>query len=306
MKFLIFFIIIISLLINTTEAKIEIIAKVNNEIITNFDLQRESEYLKILNPNIKKLDNQKIFDLSKKSLINEIIKKKEIDKYIDFDQKNDFIETQLKNLYTKLNIKNEDEFENKLKNYNTYNLDEIRKKIKIELFWNDLIFSKYKDQVVVDRQKLIKKIEDFKNKTERRFLISEIIFNKKKNQTLEETINEINLSIEEIGFNNAANIFSMSQSAKIGGKVGWVNESSLSKLILEKLEKIKIGETTEIFKIGNDFLILKLEDLELNKIKLDEKIELEKLTQAEINIQLNRYSRIYFDKAKMNFSIYEE
>jgi peptidyl-prolyl cis-trans isomerase SurA len=306
MKFLIFFIIIISLLINTTEAKIEIIAKVNNEIITNFDLQRESEYLKILNPNIKMLDNQKIFDLSKKSLINEIIKKKEIDKYIDFDQKNDFIETQLKNLYTKLNIKNEDEFENKLKNYNTYNLDEIRKKIKIELFWNDLIFSKYKDQVVVDRQKLIEKIKDFKNKTERRFLISEIIFNKKKNQTLEETINEINLSIEEIGFNNAANIFSMSQSAKIGGKVGWVNESSLSKLILEKLEKIKIGETTEIFKIGNDFLILKLEDLELNKIKLDEKIELEKLTQAEINIQLNRYSRIYFDKAKMNFSIYEE
>ena len=98
----------------------------------------------------------------------------------------------------------------------------------------------------------------------------------------------------------------MSQSAKIGGKVGWVNESSLSKLILEKLEKIKIGETTEIFKIGNDFLILKLEDLELNKIKFDEKIELEKLTQAEINIQLNRYSRIYFDKAKMNFSIYEE
>ena len=306
MKFLIFFIIIISLLINTTEAKIEIIAKVNNEIITNFDLQRESEYLKILNPNIKKLDNQKIFDLSKKSLINEIIKKKEIDKYIDFDQKNDFIEIQLKNLYTKLNIKNEDEFENKLKNYNTYNLDEIKKKIKIELFWNDLIFSKYNDQVVVDRQKLIEKIEDFKNKTERRFLISEIIFNKKKNQTLEETINEINLSIEEIGFNNTANIFSMSQSAKIGGKVGWVNESSLSKLILEKLEKIKIGETTEIFKIGNDFLILKLEDLELNKIKFDEKIELEKLTQAEINIQLNRYSRIYFDKAKMNFSIYEE
>ena len=306
MKFVIFFIIIISLLTNTTKAKIEIIAKVNNEIITNFDLQRESEYLKILNPNIKKLDNQKIFDLSKKSLINEIIKKKEIDKYIDFDQKNDFIETQLKNLYTKLNIKNEDEFENKLKNYNTYSLDEIRKKIKIELFWNDLIFSKYKDQVVVDRQKLIEKIKDFKNKTERRFLISEIMFNKKKNQTLEETINEINLSIEEIGFNNTANIFSMSQSAKIGGKVGWVNESSLSKLILEKLENIKIGETTEIFKIGNDFLILKLEDLELNKIKLDEKIELEKLTQAEINIQLNRYSRIYFDKAKMNFSIYEE
>ena len=306
MKFLIFFIIIISLLINTTEAKIEIIAKVNNEIITNFDLQRESEYLKILNPNIKKLDNQKIFDLSKKSLINEIIKKKEIDKYIDFDQKNDFIETQLKNLYTKLNIKNEDEFENKLKNYNTYSLDEIKEKIKIELFWNDLIFSKYKDQVVVDRQKLIEKIEDFKNKTERRFLISEIIFNKKKNQTLEETINEINLSIEEIGFNNTANIFSMSQTAKIGGKVGWVNESSLSKLILEKLKKVKIGETTEIFKIRNDFVILKLEDLELNKFKFDEKVELEKLTQAEINIQLNRYSRIYFDKAKMNFSIYEK
>ena len=62
------------------ETKIYIYATVDNEIITNFDLLKESKYLKILNPNISKLDDEKILELAKKSLVTEIIKTKELKK----------------------------------------------------------------------------------------------------------------------------------------------------------------------------------------------------------------------------------
>jgi len=288
------------------QATVNIVAKVDNEIITSVDVKIESEYLKILNPNISKLTNDKIMKLSKESLINEKIKRKEIDKFIDFGKSNNYLDIHLKNLYEKLNLKDENDFIAKLSNSNTYNLNDIKNKIKIELLWNELIYSKYKDQVVVNKEELIQKIKKYQNKSEKNFLVSEIVFKKKKNQTIEKTINEIILSINEIGFNNTANIYSISESSKIGGKIGWVNEKNLSKKILEELNEIKIEGITKVIKIGNDFIILKLEDIKIIKAEYDEKVELEKLIQKEINDQLNRFSRIYFDKSKINFSIYEK
>ena len=55
---------------------VRIIIAVDNEIITNYDLQKEMEYLKILNPKLSQLDNIKINDIAKNSLVKEIIKKK--------------------------------------------------------------------------------------------------------------------------------------------------------------------------------------------------------------------------------------
>ena len=57
-------------------ANINIVITVDNEIITNYDLKKESNYLKILNPNLSELDDNQIIKLAKNSLINEIIKKK--------------------------------------------------------------------------------------------------------------------------------------------------------------------------------------------------------------------------------------
>ena len=60
------------------------------------------------------------------------------------------------------------------------------------------------------------------------YLLSEILF-VKKDLSLEKTIGQIQLSINEIGFNNTANIYSISNSSKLGGKLDWINENSLSK-----------------------------------------------------------------------------
>ena len=144
------------------------------------------------------------------------------------------------------------------------------------------------------------------NKTRKQYLLSEIVFNKKKGETLEKLIEQIKLSINEIGFNNTANIYSVSESSKFGGKLGWVNESSLSRKILNELKSIKESEYTQVIQIGKNYLILKIDQIKTDEIKIDKQKELEKLIQIETNKQLNQFSRIYFDKSKINYSINEK
>ncbi len=293
-------------LLEKSFANILIVANIDDKIITNHDLKKESDYLKILNPNLIQLDNDQILKLAKSSLINEIIKKKETSKFIDTTSDNIFLDQALKDLYSKLNFNNENEFKLFLKQKNTFTLEEIKEKIKIELFWNELIYNRYKNQLKIDRNEIIKKVNDFENKKQKEFLLSEIAFTRKKNLPLESVINEIMLSIDEIGFNNTANIYSISESAKLGGKLGWINESSLSKKILENLNSVDEKNQTKIIQFGNNFLILKIEDIRINEIDIDKEKEIEKLIKVETNKQLNQFSKIYFDKSKINYSINEK
>lgn len=291
--------------IQLSSAKISIIASVDDEIITNHDINIEIEYLKMLNPNLIQIKKEQIMMLARTSIINEIVKKKEIKKFISLDKQNDFAESYLKNLYLKLNFTSEDEFENELLRRKTYSLDQIKKKINIELLWNELIYSRHSSQLKINKEKLLDKINNSKNKKKKEYLLSEIVFNKKKNESLDSVINQIKISIDEIGFNNTANIFSVSESSKFGGRLEWVDESSLSEILSKKLEILKENEYTEAIKIRNNYLILRIEKIRINEIKIDEKIELKKLIQIETNKQLNQFSRIYFDKAKINYSINE-
>ena len=119
-------------------------------------------------------------------------------------------------------------------------------------------------------------------------------------------IDQIKLSINDIGFNNTANIYSIAESSKFGGKVGWINENSLSQNIIKKLKLINENEYTDIIQIGNNYLILKIDQIKMSKIQINKDEELEKLIKFETNKQLNQFSRIYFDKSKINYSINEK
>jgi peptidyl-prolyl cis-trans isomerase SurA len=279
---------------------------VNEKIITNFDIEKESKYLKILSPNLITLDNKKIFNISKNSLINEIIKKSEIQKYLDFKKDNLLVNDYLENLYKKLNFIDEKSFENFLLREEIYTLTEIKEKLKIEVMWNELIYLKYSDQVKINNNLLLEKIDKLQNKTINDYLLAEIVFNKKKNESLDSTIKKINSSIVEIGFENTANILSKSDSSKQGGNIGWVSEQNLSDLILNELKNIDIGQHTNVIQIANNFLFLKIVEKKSNKISIDKDEELKKMVNFETNKQLNQFSRIYFDKAKINYSINEK
>ena len=289
----------------TLFAEVSIVAKIDNEIITNYDVRKESYYLKILNPNLKNLENKQIFRLAKISLINEIIKKKELEKFPNLIEKEEILNQYLENLYLRLNFNDEGEFLEELEKNSNYDLDQIKQKINIELLWNELIFLKYKDQLNIKNESIMKQIDELEGENQKEFFLSEIVFNKKKDITLENLIEEIKLSISEIGFNNTANIYSVSESSKFGGKVGWVKQNSLSKLIYEKLNNLDEGKYTDVIKLGNNFLILKIDQIRINKIKIDKDKEYQKLVQIETNKQLNQFSRIYFDKSKMNYTINE-
>jgi peptidyl-prolyl cis-trans isomerase SurA len=288
-------------------ANIFIVTSVDDEIITNYDVIKEGEYLKILNPQLSQLEENQILELSKNSLIQEIIKKKEIMRFIDLDKNNtQYVNEYLDNLYRQLNFKSQEDLQKELSLRKTYNLEQVKEKVRMELFWNELVFSKYKNQINIDKEKLKKKVKNIVNKDQKEYLISEIIFNKKKDQEIKNLITQIKKSILEIGFDNTANIYSITGTAKFGGKVGWVNENNLPKNLLDKVKILSAGQYSEVIKINNNFLIIKVNEIRIAKAKVNKDKELEKLIQIEKDKQLNQFSKIYFDKLKINSKIDEK
>ena len=308
MKKLLFFIqffLITVIFVNPLDAKVFIEIKVNEKIITNYDIKIEAGYLKILNPNLNQIPRAKLIKLAKQSLIKEAIKEKEILKFSKIDINNTLINNYITGLLSRLNLKNEMEFKNALKDMDSYSLNDIKKKIGIELVWNDLVYNQYNDQIKIDKKEILKKINRIDNIEQNSYKLSEIFFDLKKDENFDDKTNLIIQSINEIGFNNTANIYSVSENAKMGGRLEWINESSLSKKILNNIKNLKEGEFSKTIKSGKYFLILKIDEIKRVKKKINKDEELEKMTNIEINNQLTKFSIIYFNKVRMNYLINE-
>ena len=309
MKFKIFFTILLSYLIlvsnSYSEEKVYIELKIENEIITNIDINNEKNYLIALNNNLENLDKKQLYLISKNSLIKEKIKKIELDKFFDFEKNRVLMEELIKKLYKNLKFNDEKEFAEYLDNYNL-EVDEVGEKILIETLWNELIFNKFNKNININENKLKIKLEEQlkKNKIEE-FNLSEIIFEIKSSEKLEKKRKKISNFINDNGFKNAANSFSISDSAKFGGKIGWVNKTQISKVILEKISKLQIGEITDPIQINNGYIIIKLNDKRLIKRNIDIDKEIKKLVIYEKDKQLNQYSLMYFNRIKKNLLINE-
>ena len=282
-----------------------IVTNVNNQIITNIDVENEISYLQILNPNLANLEIKKLNQIAKNSLINEIIKKNELSKRYKFEKKINNIDKIFEDFYKDLKFKNEKQFEKILLSKTNYSTSKIKEKLKIEFFWNRMILDRFNKQVKIDEKQLIEKINNDKSEFKNEYLLSEIFFNKKKEFSLKEYIKIIKQSINEVGFNNTASIYSISKSANFGGKIGWIDSGNLSKKILNELTNLKIGQVSKVIQIGNNFLILKIEDKKQTKIKIDKDLKLKSMIDFERNKQLNQFSQMYFNKIKINYSINE-
>ena len=279
--------------------------KIEDEIITNIDINNEKNYLIALNNNLKNLNKDQIYQVSKNSLVREIIKKIELVKVFDLEKSNVLTEGLVENLYKNLKFNNKNEFNNYLKNYNL-NSEKVGKKILIEALWNQLIFNKFNKNVKIDENKLKIKLKNELNKNKiEEFNLSEIVFQVDSNEKIEEKNLKIINFINNNGFENAANTFSVSDSAKFGGKIGWVNKTQISKIILENVSNLKIGQVTNPIQINNGYIILKLEDKRLAERNIDMDKELKKLIVFEKEKQLNQYSLMYFYRIKKNLFINE-
>ena len=284
-----------------------VVLKVNNKIITNVDIDNEYRYLIALNTDLQNIDKKKVMNIAKDSIIREKIKEDELLKYFDLSKENKYIKSILENFYKKLGMKNEKEFKNYLSKYNL-SFDEIKKKIQIEAAWNDLIYKKYVSKLEINKIKIKNKINELlsKNKEQNVYLISEILFNTESFEEIQKKYKLIEKSILEVGFKNTANLYSVADSGKLGGKVVWINETQLSEIIKKEVSKLKVGEYTKPITIPGGFLIIHLDDKKTQNIYLNFDEEFEKQITYEKNTQLEQYSKIYFKKIKKNSIISEK
>ena len=300
-----FYIIIFIFFFNSTYSiESKIIYNIQNEIITNIDLKNEFKYLLVLNNRLKDIDKDTTFLISKESLIRDKIKKIEIMKNfknLKIDQK--YEDILIKDIYLKLGLDNKDQFIEYLKKYDL-KLKYIIEKITINALWNDLIFRKYSAKIEINEKKIKNKIDLINQQTTRDFLLSEIVYEVKNKEEINKKFIEIKKSIKDIGFENTVSLFSISDSAKTGGNIGWVNEKSLSQDILKNIEKIE-GNLTQPIILPNSILMLKINEIKKSTLKIDYDIELKKAIDYERNKQLNQYSIIYFNKIKKNLEFNE-
>ena len=287
--------------------EVHIVLKIENEIVTNLDIIKEKNYLIALNNSLSKINKNQLETLAKNSIIKEKIKKRELIKYYDLEKASSIMENLIIDLSKKLNFRNQEELNKYLLNFNL-DIDEIKEKLKIETLWNQLIYDRFIDQVSIDEKKLrdyLKTEIEYSSNQLYEYHLSEILFELKTNETPELKYNLIIANIEESGFKNASNFYSISESSKFGGEIGWINKMQLSKSIIKEIEKIEVGKLTRAIQVGNNFMILRINDKrKINKkINFDE--ELKKLIIFEKNKQLNQLSLIYFKKIKQNIFISE-
>ena len=286
--------------------EIKILYKIENEIITNYDIVTEKNYLIALNNSLEKLPKNKLEIFAKESLIREKIKKIEIEKIVQSKEDEKYLDQVIKDLYRRLNFQNMNEFEKYLSSYNL-NRKIVREKLKIETLWNKLIFQKYSMSVKIDNKSLKKQLQNKINKAEKNeeFDLSEILIADDIEEKINKQIKQIIKDIEKLGFDNAATIYSKSSTARLGGKIGWVKSSQISDKILKNLKITKVGNHTKPIKLNNSYIILKINNKKLIEKKVDFNKEFEKLVIIEKNKQLNQFSNIYFKKIKQNTFISE-
>ena len=280
--------------------------RVNNEIITSLDLESEYNYLLALNNKLKNLDDLIIKKLAKQSIIRETIKKEELSKYYDLDKETEFLDGVIKEFYTRLNIKDINEFSDYLNGYNL-KLDNVKNKIKIEMLWNKLIGSRYRNLININKKSLREQIE--KNSTKNfsnEYELSEIVFKINSTNNLDEEVDIIQKTIVEQGFSIAANIYSIADSSKFGGDIGWIEEKNLSKKIIQGIQELKVGEISTPIKIPNGFLILKVKSKKDKIINVDKDKLLQEAILFEKNRQFNQFSIIYYNKINLNSVISEQ
>jgi len=295
--FLFFFLII------ANASNVKIIAKIDNDIITNIDIQNEYSYLLALNKSLKDIQKEQVLDFAKQSIFREKIKKQEILKYYELNQKNEIIDMSIKNIYNNLGLNSEDEFIKYLKNLNL-NFDKIYKKIEIETVWNQLVYQKYKDKLVINKENLKNKIKISPQKKESYYL-HELVFDFKEKKEINAKYQTIIKSINDLGFEKTVIEYSISDTKNNLGLLGWIDKKALSEKIKNELIKINLGEMTRPIPIPGGILILKLSDKKVENVDMDMGLELEKLIKYETNNQLNSYSTIYFNKVKSQISINE-
>ena len=301
----IYILILLPLLIYSKSIALEnkIILKINNDIITSIDVLNEMSYLKFFNNSLTELKDEEIYKIALQSIIKFKIKKNEINKQVKNTSNinEEYLNLLIENRYKQLGFKNLSNFKEKL-DYQNIDFEYFKDKLLIDIIWNEIIFIKYKDKLLINEDQLRKKLENQKN-YEKKYKLLEIVYQIKNTSEADKIYASIIEDINELGFENAALKHSVSSTASNGGNLGWVDERILNKDILETLNEISINSISQPIRISGGFLILKKEEEKIVESKINIEEELSKLINYEKNEQLNNFSNLYYNKVKKDVVI---
>lgn len=293
------------LLLNSYSYSIEnkILLKINNKIITSFDLYNEIKILKLLNNNISDLSEDKIIKIASKSLTKQAIKELELSKYSkNLELPKEYLNSYLLNYAKKLNFNTKEDFLEYFEK-NMIDTDALKKKITIDLLWSQFVYARFLKNVKIDENKIREEIS--KKKFINEYLLSEIVFNVESKNDIKIIFDSIKESIKKDGFNKTALTYSTSSTSQNGGNLGWIKETSLSETVRKILKDINIDQFTKPIQIPGGFLILYVQNIKKIKSNLDINKETENIVKLKTNKQLDQFSNIYFNKIKKNFIINE-
>ena len=299
-KIIFFFIIFFAQINFINSSEIRIVTKVNDEILTNIDIENESKYLKILNTNLKSLRKDELLELSKNSLIRQILKKEEVVKYFALEKNSKLGEELLKKNYTALGFESKEKYSNFLDKQG-FSIEILKEKLLIERLWNSLIYEKFKNKIKIDENEIKKKVETFINNQEKiyEYNLSEILFN------FDTDYKELIDFISNYGFEAAASKYSISDTSTNGGKIGWIKNNNLNEKLKKTIANLNEGQISKPIKIPNGNLLIKLNKKNELKSKIDRDLEIKKQISFEQNRQLNSFSLNFYKKIKQNSTIDE-
>ena len=226
------------------------------------------------------------------------MKEKEISKYKTIDLQKIDISNQLKSISSN----NIEAFENIFLD-NNLNYDTYIKELKIQSAWRKIIFLLFNDNVKINEEEVLKEVINLKNKnsTIKEYDLLEIELSFTNQDDKNRKIQKVSSDIKKIGFEKSVSIHSESETAINGGKLGLVNEKSLSNEIFQKLKFLKEGEISKPIVKLNKILFLKI-----NKIKISENknFNIDKVKENIINNRkndlFNLYSKSHLSKLKNN------
>ena len=299
-KIIFFFIIFFFQIYLVNSFEVKIVSKVNNEILTNIDIQSEGKYLLIVNANLKNLNKSELYQLSKNSLIRQILKKEEVVKHFNLKKNSELSEKLLKENYTAQGFENKEKYSNFLMKEG-FNIEILKEKLLIERLWNSLIYEKFKNKVKIDENEIKNKVEFFINNQEKvyEYNLSEILYD--FNTEYKELIDFIN----NYGFEAAASKYSISDTSTNGGKIGWIRNNNLNEKLKKNISNLNEGQISNPIKIQNGNLLIKLNKKKELKSKIDLDLEIKKQISFEQNRQLNSFSLNFYKKIKQNSTINE-
>jgi len=283
----------------------KIVLTVGNLPITLYDLKQEVKLLSILNPG--KLENQSVEDLQSlgiESLTIKKIKEQEIKKeQLDNTENEEFVEYEISRILESLNM--DMPTLERVFAENQLEIDDLKNHILIEIKWNRLVYAIYQNKIKIDEESVDRKVEEYsmKENSYYEYLLSEIIVPVSDSQNPNEVYQKIKGRLLSEKFENVAREISISQTRDAGGKVGWVNEKTMAKIVIKKIKDLNVGEITSPLLIPEGIMIIKLNNKreiknEINKDQLKRQIILNERDKI-----LTTYSKMYLNKLKSNTMI---